>query len=159
MPRRRREEFKTSLILFYLLVGLVFLADQFTKSLAVAYLESQPSIAILPGFFHFTLVYNKGIAFGLFHNHESLLLIAITASLFVLFLFSRHVMDLSLLTRWAFGLILGGALGNWIDRVHHGYVIDFLDFRVWPVFNVADTAISIGVGLYLLSLLKKEKRI
>ena len=147
------------MITFYLLVGLVFLTDQLTKCLAVKYLESHPSIPIFPNIFHFTLVYNKGIAFGLFRHHESFLLILITTSLFLLFLFSRHVTDLSLLTRWAFGLILGGALGNWIDRVHHGYVIDFLDFRIWPVFNFADTAISIGVGLYLLSLLKKEKRL
>ena len=157
MPGRRRETFKASLIWFYLLVGFVFLTDQLTKCLAVTYLEPHPSIPVLPNIFHFTLVYNKGIAFGLFHNHESLLLVLITTSLFLLFFFSRHVSELSLLTRWAFGLILGGALGNWIDRVHHGYVIDFLDFRIWPVFNFADTMISIGVGLYFLSLLKKEK--
>ena len=60
---------------------------------------------------------------------------------------------------WGIGLILGGALGNWVDRIRVGAVIDFLDFQIWPVFNFADTAITIGVGLFFLEMLKKQNHV
>ena len=77
----------------------------------------------------------------------------ITLSLIVLLLWGVRLAGESLLGRWALILILGGALGNWIDRLRFGGVVDFLDFRIWPVFNLADTAISIGVGLFIIQFL------
>lgn len=131
---------------------------------------------VISGIFHLTLVQNTGIAFGFFRRHEAVLLLLITLSIGVLF-FLGHRMCRSgtaaklsgsvsepkvqrpapTLARWGLALILGGAIGNWIDRLRFGAVIDFLDFRVWPVFNLADSAITIGVGLYLLMLIRKPR--
>ena len=115
--------------------------------------------------FHLTLVHNKGIAFGIFRQHEFILRILITLSIFVL-LFIGWRMCLKAggetnckrmtIQEISMALILGGALGNWIDRLRFGAVIDFLDFRIWPVFNLADTAITIGVGLYMILLIKRK---
>ncbi len=84
-------------------------------------------------------------------------MILISISLAVLLGLGIRMKSTPALQRWALALILGGAAGNWIDRVRYGAVVDFLDFRIWPVFNVADSAITIGVGLYLLHFLKNER--
>lgn len=80
----------------------------------------------------------------------------ITVSLLLLGVWAVRVEARSSGGRLAFALILGGAVGNWIDRLRFGAVIDFLDFRVWPVFNIADSAITLGVVLYLFLLLRKK---
>lgn len=100
---------------------------------------------------------NTGIAFGLFRGQATLLFTLITASLAVLFVVAQRMKGQPAAARVALALILGGAVGNWIDRLRFGAVVDFFDFRVWPVFNVADSAITVGVGMYLLLLLKKSK--
>jgi signal peptidase II len=111
-------------------------------------------VPIVDGVFHLTLVYNTGIAFGFLREHGTVLLVLITASLLLLFAWGMKSPESSRTARTGLGLILGGAVGNWIDRLRVGAVIDFLDFRVWPVFNFADAAISVGVGLYLIFLLR-----
>ena len=127
------------------------------------------SLAVLPSVFHLTLIRNRGIAFGLFDGFDRILFFAISASILVLAVIG-HRLWRSLpknaaqpvsgrgLERAALALILGGAVGNWIDRMRFGAVIDFLDFRIWPVFNVADSAITLGVGLYLLYFFKNSAR-
>jgi signal peptidase II len=136
----------------------VLLADQITKFLALRYLHESGTIAVIPSVFHLTLVYNTGIAFGVFREHPTLLLILITCSLVFLFFWGWHKPDLTPAQRLSMALILSGALGNWIDRVRFGAVIDFLDFRIWPVFNVADSAITIGVTLFAaVSLFRKPQ--
>lgn len=128
-----------------------------TKAASVFFLSAGNSISVLDGIFHLTLVYNTGIAFGFFKDHPSLLLTLITLSLVLLIFWGMKIRQSSRLARAGLGLILGGAVGNWIDRIRVGAVIDFLDFRIWPVFNFADTAISVGVGLYLLLLFFPHK--
>jgi signal peptidase II len=145
------------LIFFYGLVGLVVLLDQLTKALAVAFLSENSAVAI-PGVLHLTLVRNTGVAFGFMSDHSSLLFSVITVSLVLLFILVARSRGASLSEKWALSLILGGAIGNWIDRFRVGAVVDFLDFRIWPVFNLADTAITVGVGIYLLSILRAEKK-
>jgi signal peptidase II len=145
------------LIFFYGLVGLVVLLDQLTKALAVAFLSENSAVAI-PGVLHLTLVRNTGVAFGFMSDHSSLLFSVITVSLVLLFILVARSRGASLSEKWALSLILGGAIGNWIDRFRIGAVVDFLDFRIWPVFNLADTAITVGVGIYLLSILRAEKK-
>ena len=140
---------RKALTLFAWLVGIfVVWADQLSKayvSCALAVGETRP---VLKGVFHFSLVHNTGVAFGLFRNHNTILSIL---SLAVIIYIARDSMarkkDKSLCQRVALGLILGGASGNLIDRLRLGYIIDFLDFRVWPVFNIADSAITIGIIL------------
>lgn len=131
--------------------------DQLTKWVARISLMPGESFPVLPDFFHFTLVYNRGIAFGLFNQNPSILFILISMSLVLLAIIARqaYAEKSSRLGWWGMALILAGAIGNWIDRFRFQAVVDFLDFRVWPVFNLADTAITVGVGLYLLLLMRK----
>ncbi len=139
------------------MIFLIVLLDQAAKALALHYLSFEESLPLVPGIFHLTLVRNTGIAFGFFREHQGTLLVLITLSLFFLWLWTRSLETKSIGGRIAFAFILGGALGNWIDRLRFGAVIDFLDFRVWPVFNIADSAITIGVALYFILLLRKKK--
>lgn len=134
----------------------VLLLDQLTKYLALQHLDVTGTVPIIPNVFHFSLVHNTGIAFGVFREHPQLLLIVITISLIFLFFWGWKKADLLPSQRLALALILSGAVGNWIDRVRFGAVIDFLDFRIWPVFNIADSAITIGVVLFAALVLFKK---
>lgn len=139
-----------------ILIPFVVLADQLTKFFAVRGLSDIPTIPVIPHVFHFTLVKNTGVAFGLLRHASSHIILLTTVSaavLFVILFRAKRSYD-----RLALGLILGGALGNLVDRIRLGFVIDFLDFRIWPVFNIADTCVSIGVGLLLLDLLRKPAK-
>lgn len=156
MPGDRGEEETSSLSNFYGLIFFVVLLDQASKAFVLHTLSSGRSVPLIEGVFHFTLVHNTGIAFGIFREHQGLLFILITFSLIFLWVWAVRMEFKSAGGRMAFALILGGALGNWLDRFRFGAVIDFLDFRIWPVFNIADTAITLGVGLYLILLLKKK---
>jgi signal peptidase II len=109
-------------------------------------------------FFSFTLVYNTGTAFGLFQDNNKILL-GVAYAVLLLFLYGAR----GLCERggvwgfWGVSLILGGAIGNIWDRHLHGYVIDFIDLRVWPVFNLADSAITVGAVCTAIGLLRAEK--
>lgn len=140
--------------IFLLLASFVVLLDQGTKFLAQTFLVPGASFALLPNIFHLTLVENQGIAFGLFHEAEQLLFAVITVGIAALFVIGLRLPLLPLRNQWGVGLILGGALGNWLDRIRLGAVVDFLDFRIWPIFNLADTAITIGGGLFVLAFLR-----
>ncbi|HOU36935.1 MAG TPA: signal peptidase II, partial [Candidatus Omnitrophota bacterium] len=104
------------------------------------------SIPVIKGLFHLTLVHNRGAAFGMFKNQTPLfILTSVVAVLFILL----HLKKSTLLEKFALSLILAGAVGNLIDRVLYGCVIDFIDIHIepyfyWPVFNVADSAITVG---------------
>jgi signal peptidase II len=140
---------------------LVLWADQYTKSLiAKTCLPDFPACrTIIPHLLRITYERNVHGAFGLFGNN-AVLLIAMAIIVLVLFWFSfRDAAARSLTVRIAFGMIVGGAIGNIVDRLHHGYVIDFIDFyRIWPnIFNVGDSCITVGVGLLLLSSLATRR--
>lgn len=131
----------------------VLVADQYTKMLVAKSFLPGESRYFIPHFLKWTYERNVHGAFGLFGNNAALL-IGMAVVVLVLFWFSfRDAAARSLTVRIAFGMIVGGAIGNIIDRVHYGYVIDFIDFyRIWPnIFNVGDSCITIGVGLLLLS--------
>lgn len=157
--RGKEKTSKLSRAAFLFPAGFVVVLDQGTKALSEVYLSPGVSVPLIPHFFHLTLVKNQGIAFGLFQGAEKILLFVITLSIALLVNFALQPYPGRRLTQWGISLILGGALGNWIDRIRAGAVIDFLDFRIWPVFNFADTAITLGVGLFLLELLKKPSRV
>ena len=133
----------------WLILGLILILDQGTKWLITTSFHLGQSVLLLPPFVALTLVHNTGAAFGLF---KGLLLLLIVLSVVVVgwvgWEFIRHPAQPALI-QWGCALVGGGALGNLIDRLRCGYVIDFIDLRVWPVFNVADSAITIGVGLLL----------
>ena len=132
---------------------LILIADQVSKNTLVNNLYLGQSIPVIPKIFHITLVYNTGIAFGLFKN-QTVLFSVVSFFVIVLIVFNllgqKKQKEIDRLESFALYLILAGALGNLIDRLRLGFVIDFLDFRVWPVFNVADSAITIGMALLLI---------
>ena len=141
-------------LLFLFLAPLVFVADRLSKFVVIGRLAEGESIP-LTFFFHLTRVSNTGAAFGLLR--DSRILLVGTSALCVVFLCVMIARKQSGLSLAASALILGGALGNLYDRLAYGYVVDFLDFRVWPVFNIADSAISIGIGLIFLDLFLRRK--
>lgn len=131
---------------------LVIIADRVTKIFFTDLLNMGESLPIIHKVFHMTLVRNTGIAFGLFKDNGMFFIIIPTIAITILLIFNifyyrKSNEGLSRLYIVGFSLILGGAIGNLIDRILYGYVIDFIDFRVWPVFNIADSAITIGAIL------------
>lgn len=131
------------------IAALVILLDQATKFLAAKFLEPVQSISVVPNLFHLSYVQNTGIAFGMFQNYPAAWSIIITVSICLLLIGVRFFKHEPFAKRMAYGFILGGAIGNWIDRIRLHHVIDFLDFRVWPVFNIADSFITVGVVLFI----------
>lgn len=115
------------------------------------------SIPVITNVFHITYVHNFGAAFGLFVHRTGFFIFVTTVVVLLIFVFLRHLPKEQKLLRAALVLQLGGAMGNLIDRVRLGYVIDFFDLRVWPVFNVADIAIVFGVGLLILDLTRNAR--
>jgi signal peptidase II len=136
---------------------LLIVIDQLTKLAVVSTMSLNQSVPVIPNVFHITYVHNFGAAFGILaHRTGFFILITVAVVLFILF-FLRQVPGEHTLLRVALALQLGGALGNLIDRVRFGYVVDFFDFRVWPVFNVADIAIVTGIGLLILDLARNAR--
>lgn len=126
---------------------IVFL-DRMTKIFFSDLLSLGESLPIIRHVLHMTLVHNTGIAFGLFKDQGVVFVvisvIAIILLIYNIYYYKYNDEKLSRLYIVAFSMILGGAIGNMIDRIYYGYVIDFIDFQVWPVFNIADSAITIG---------------
>jgi signal peptidase II len=143
---------------FFVVSSLTVLFDQLTKQVILGRLSEGQSLSVVADFFHLTYVRNQGIAFGLLQPYQTLLFWMITLSIVLLAVIGLRVAARNRVEGAALALIMGGAVGNWIDRVTRGAVIDFLDFRVWPVFNFADTAITVGVAVYLLLLLRPASR-
>ncbi len=154
---------RKKLSLFFLVIVLL---DQTTKWLAVKYLSDNQSIPVIPGFFNFTLVYNPGAAFGMFSmwpdalRRTSLAIVSIIALIIVVRFMAKEAKE-DLISQIALVGVLSGAIGNIIDRVRLDRVIDFLDFYWnnlhWPAFNVADSAISVGVVVLIGRMLFAEK--
>ncbi len=145
--------------IFYRLFWAILIAlalDGATKILAEQTLELYQPVQIAGEFFRFTLGYNSGVAFGIFANGGPWTLITssvIIAALLVWFINALRSNQFPLWASWPIGLLLGGAIGNFIDRLLDGKVIDFLDAGIgamrWPTFNLADTFIVIGVMLLM----------
>lgn len=147
--------------LSFLAVALAVIAlDQVTKALVIANLglyEQWAPVEALRPYFTFTYVQNTGAAFGIFPNGGIFFMLIAVVVAGVILYFYREMADGHWALSVALGLQLGGALGNLIDRVRLGYVVDFFDFKFWPVFNIADSAIVVGVFL-LLSIMWWEER-
>jgi signal peptidase II len=144
----------------------VLVLDLATKIAIDTHLSYADKIPVIPGFFYLTHVRNTGAAFGLFSDAPQLyrLIFFISVSLIamgIIVSFYRKLSPGDRLAALALGLILGGAIGNLIDRIFRQEVIDFLHFQIWrgyswPDFNVADSAIVVGVGFLVLELLASE---
>ena len=134
----------------------VFILDRLTKHIFCNRLLYSETIPVIPNIFHLTLVRNKGAAFGLFNGRNIFFSVFTILAVIAITLFIRSREYKSRLMLVSLGLILGGALGNLFDRIVFGYVIDFLDFRVWPVFNLADSCITIGFALLAYQVVKRK---
>lgn len=147
---------------FYLIALAILLLDQASKQVIIRTFRLGQSIPVIPGFFDIVYVLNPGAAFGFLATlseqvrNPFFILISIVAVALIIFYHARYLRS-HRLASVALGLILGGAIGNLMDRLRHGVVVDFLDIHVyqyhWPAFNVADSAISIGVSLMILDML------
>lgn len=151
---------------FLILALLCILADQGTKVLAVSRLGLGGSVSVIDHFFYLTYVENRGAAFGILQEKRILFSI-ITVVVIILLLnllrkSPRLFLSRASLPYWCYTLILGGSIGNFIDRMRLGYVVDFMDFRFgsygFPVFNVADICIVVGTLGFLILLLFEEQR-
>lgn len=139
---------------FLVITMLVFAADRLTKPIASAVLTGRHSVEVIPGIFNLTLVHNTGAAFGLMKDQRLFFIFVTVIAVvsIIYYIWRRNQTKFTVLL--AFGLVMGGALGNLLDRIKYGYVVDFLDFRIWPVFNIADSSITIGAILLAFILLR-----
>ena len=147
------------MVSLFLRSSVLVLLDQLSKTAVRRSFLPGQSRAVWPGVFYLSYVQNPGAAFGLLRNQTWLLVIVTLAVVALIILFAGRVNFQTPLPGWSLSLVLGGAVGNLIDRLRFGYVVDFLDFRVWPVFNVADMAIVVGVGLLMIYLLGSEGKL
>ena len=146
-----------------LLLGLaVVLLDQLTKQWirsAFVYAESHP---VIDGFFNLTYVRNDGAAWNILSGHGLVLILISVAVLVLLVIYRRSFLQEQFSHKILLGLMVGGIVGNLIDRIRFGWVTDFLDFQFgtyhYPSFNIADSAICIAVGLYIITNLLDEKK-
>ena len=142
-----------------IIVAAIFL-DQITKWLTVIYLDLGESFPLIDGVFHFTYVQNRGAAFGMLQDKRWVFLIISSITIVFMAVYLWKSRKDSKLLCIALSMIIGGGIGNMIDRCILGYVIDFLDFTLidFAVFNVADSFVCIGVGLFILELILEMKK-
>ncbi len=141
-----------------LLVALyVVLLDQASKEWVRGAFSLHESVPIIPGFFSLTYIRNTGAAWGMFSGQSWALSLLAIVMLLLLVIFRRKLLPPGTLNRVALGLLCGGIVGNLLDRLRLDYVTDYLDVYVgdwhWPAFNIADSAICIGVGIYVITTL------
>ncbi|MDD2688694.1 MAG: signal peptidase II [Candidatus Omnitrophica bacterium] len=130
----------------FIIVVTILSLDQLVKFIVTKNLAFNSSLPVIKGIFHLTLVHNSGAAFGILKNQLALFIFTSIFAVILIYLNlknNKHKKYIAV----SMSLILAGALGNLCDRLFFGYVIDYLDFRIWPVFNIADTSITIGAIL------------
>jgi signal peptidase II len=142
---------------FLIAIAAAIGLDQFTKHLVVAAFVPGESRVIIPHLLYWTYVQNHAGAFGLFGTQPWLLVGMALVVLGVFWYAFREYAANSAIVRFAFGAIVGGAIGNIVDRFHYGFVVDFIDLRWWPVFNVADSCITLGVLLLIVTTFRRER--
>jgi signal peptidase II len=147
-------------LVYYIIALAVVILDQWTKYLVVKHMELGESIPLIPDVFHLTSHRNLGAAFGILQNQRWLFVIITVAVVIGIVVSLIRLGKTQPRVSLALSLVLGGAIGNFIDRVKSGQVVDFLDVTLinFPIFNVADTAITIGVALLLLDVFLEGKR-
>jgi signal peptidase II len=142
-------------------IAVVFVLDQISKWLVLRELGpdgTRDSVTIIPGFLQLIFVRNFGAAFGIFQGGSGILtVLALLAIGLLLVYFIRSANEDWVLTL-ALGLMLGGAIGNIVDRFQHGYVVDWIDVPRWPTFNIADSAITVGVALLVYGMLFRDPK-
>jgi signal peptidase II len=149
---------------YYLITVLILVADHIAKWIVRAKLYPREAMELIPGYLRLSYVHNSGVAFGLFDEIESVWKPYILAGMAmiavaVIIIYGMHVPPNRRLLHWALAITLGGILGNFVDRIFRGYVVDFIEFHInevfhWPTFNIADSAITIGIALLLIDTIR-----
>ena len=141
----------------YLLLALaVVIMDQLTKLYVVKHFVVGESVPVLENVFHWTYILNPGAAFGMLEGSRWFFVIIALGVMAGIWYMRKDIAAYGPWCTYGASLFAGGAIGNLIDRIRQGLVIDFFDFRIWPVFNVADIAICVGVGCIIWSILQTE---
>lgn len=141
-----------------LLAIVVVIVDQLSKFYIETHMHLGMSIPVIENVFHLTYILNPGAAFGMLEHRTSFFIIVALLLVAAVIYFYPRIPPGHRMLRAGIGLQVGGAIGNVIDRIKTGYVVDFFDFRIWPVFNIADIAIVCGVGLIILSILRSQPK-
>ncbi len=142
----------------FLLLALSLIAvDQWSKWLVTGCMAQGQSIPVIERIFYLTYVRNPGAAFGMLPYKTAFFVLVTIMVVLGILIFLKRIPKGKVLLKAGLALQVGGAVGNLIDRIRFGQVIDFLDFRVWPVFNLADVGIVIGVGILFLELVKNNR--
>ena len=142
----------------------LYLLDQATKWLVLRFISTDEFVPVIPGVFYLVQVHNTGAAFGMLKNNNLFFMILASVALVLVAIFARRGAFADAPSRFGAALLVSGVLGNFTDRILHGYVIDFLDvilpwYGHWPAFNVADSAICAAAALFLISgFLNTEKK-
>ncbi len=139
---------------------IIVLIDQITKFYIASNFELYQSIEIIRGFFNITYIRNSGVAFGMFSNLKGSFIQIVFIAIYIIAIISILILyrETHGYSHIALSLIFSGAIGNLIDRIFRGEVVDFMDFHWqnyhWPAFNVADSCISVGVGLLMITMIE-----
>ena len=145
----------------YIIAVIILIIDQISKSLIEIFIDLEESITVIPNFFYLTVAHNTGGAWSIFSNHSYLLIIASIIAIILLIKFMFGFKN-NLRNNLAFAFLFGGIFSNLADRLFLGYVRDFLDFKIfgydYPIFNIADITIVVGVFLLLIAIIKGEDR-
>lgn len=142
------------------IAAIIFALDQATKFLVLKHIplhESWSPVPALARIFRFTFITNTGAAFGMFPQLGSAFMLIAIVVIVAIIAFYRHLPTGHLWIRISLGLQLGGAMGNLLDRLLHGYVVDFIDIGFWPIFNLADLSIVLGVAILSYFLWNEEE--
>lgn len=146
--------------MYFIIIAVIIILDQFIKYLIQANIDLNHTIPIIDGVFHITYIQNTGAAFSILQN-QTMLLIVMPFIITIIVLF--YILKKRKTEHWALllsmSLIAGGGIGNLIDRIAYGYVVDFFDFRVFPIFNVADISVCVGCGLLVIYMFLLEPKL
>ena len=145
---------KKNIVIFSTALFILVL-DQFTKYIIKQNFQLNQSIPIIKNILHLTYVTNTGSAFGLFKGFNFIFVIFSFIVIITIVYYIKKIKNNERILQFSIGLLLGGTIGNLIDRLFYSYVVDFIDFRIWPVFNVADSAVTISIALLIILLWKK----
>ncbi|WP_037325095.1 signal peptidase II [Anaerovibrio sp. RM50] len=135
---------------------IIFIIDQLVKSYVTASMELGQSIPVIKDYFYITYVLNPGAAFGMFANQRVMFIVVAVILCAVVFYFRKQLAKESMMMKYGVSMLAGGAVGNLYDRLQSGLVVDFFDFRVWPVFNIADIAICVGAALIVMDIFRRR---
>lgn len=144
-------------MIFYGFVVFIVLIDQIFKALVNKFMGLGETVSLVPGLVDLTYVRNTGAAFSLFVGFSPYLVVVGLVVVAVVAYFHHRLTPKNLVAHTALAFIMGGSIGNLVDRIFLSYVIDYIDFRFWPVFNFADIMINVGVVIFLLFVFEEEK--